>query len=426
MRILIATQNLVQPNNGQATFVRNLAEGMAAKGNDVLVVTPAGGHEEFPGLRCGARLEIVPSINLRPWYPEVYVTLRPQSACARILASFRPDLVHIQDHYPLGRGMARAARKSGLPMIGTNHFLPDNMISSIPLVSSIDPLHPLIRRILWRQALSVYRGMDAYTAPTRTAAEIFQERCIGREVQAISNGIDLDAFRPNRTVDREGVRQRFGLDPGAPLLLYVGRLDPEKRLDVLLAAFRQIRDGEAQLAVVGRGRLEPELRRRADLLGTGRRVRFLGFVPDQEVHELLASADCFAMPSEAELQSIATLEAMATGLPVLASDAGALPEIVQDGVNGALFHSGDPDHAAERIRWLLEHRAHWPDMGAASLETAHQHALPITIAAFAALYEKVLTRTVREPAGSNNMPDIAPKSASVVRNAVARKHAGRS
>jgi glycosyltransferase involved in cell wall biosynthesis len=392
MRILITTQNLVQPNNGQATFTRNLAEGLAEQGHELMVVTPAGDVEGFPGLRHGVRIETVPSISLGPWYPEVYVTLHPEAACARLLESFQPDIVHIQDHYPLGAGMARAAwkrrvRRIRCEIVGTNHFLPDNFISSMPLISSIRPLHPLVRRILWRQCLKVYRRVDLNTAPTRTAARIFEDQCVRAHVEAISCGVDLNAFRPDPAVDRQAVRRRFGLDPDAPLLLYVGRLDPEKRLDVMLEAFRTLEVGEAQLAIGGRGRLEQRLRDRSEALGLERRVRFLGFVPEQEIHDLFAAADCFAMPSEAELQSIATLEAMATGLPVLASDAGALPEIVEDGVNGALFHSGDPAHAAGRIRWLLQNRARWQAMGCASLETALRHSLPLTIARYAEIYK---------------------------------------
>jgi len=97
------------------------------------------------------------------------------------------------------------------------------------------------------------------------------------------------------------------------------------------------------------------------------------------------------MPSEAELLSIATLEAMACGRPVLAAAAMALPELVSDNVNGYLFQPGDPADAARCLALLADHPERWPEMGKASLEKVQQHSLDRGLAQYEELYRSVLT-----------------------------------
>jgi glycosyltransferase involved in cell wall biosynthesis len=117
-------------------------------------------------------------------------------------------------------------------------------------------------------------------------------------------------------------------------------------------------------------------------------VACTGFVSAEERLALLRSADLFAMPSEAELQSIATLEAMAVGLPVVAARARALPELVEAGVNGRLFEPGDVNAAACQIEALLAERDRWPDYAAESRRRAAEHALDRTVTQYEAMYAK--------------------------------------
>jgi len=162
----------------------------------------------------------------------------------------------------------------------------------------------------------------------------------------LSNGVDLGAYSPGPADAR--IRHRYGLAAGRPLILSVGRLSPEKRTDVLLDAAARL-GTDAQIAIAGSGPEEARLRARAQQLGLGEKVRFLGFVPDSDLPGLYRLADVFAIASEAELQSLTTMEAMATGLPVVAVDAHALGELVRHGHNGFLAR---PGHAAEIAAYL--------------------------------------------------------------------------
>jgi glycosyltransferase involved in cell wall biosynthesis len=166
-----------------------------------------------------------------------------------------------------------------------------------------------VERLLWKTVLDVFNHVKWATTPTETAAAILRDQKIRAPVCAISCGVDLDDFFPDFQVDRRELRRRYGLDPARTVFLYVGRLDREKRIEVLIQAFGRLNRNDLQLAIAGHGRHGSALRAQAKPLIRSRRVVFTGFVPAADLPALLNSADIFAMPSEAELQSIATLEA---------------------------------------------------------------------------------------------------------------------
>ncbi|HZO87920.1 MAG TPA: glycosyltransferase [Chthonomonadaceae bacterium] len=408
MRIVIATQNYFQPNNGQAVFVAHLAEGLASDGHQVLVMTPSDRRRAYTTTQGRVRVEAITALSLAPWYPDVYVTFRPQKEVARLLESFAPDIVHIQDHFPLCRSVVRAARQRRLPLIGTNHFLPENIIPFVPVLSRSARCRRWMERLLWRMVLRVFDKMGLATAPTETAAALLRRQGLVVPVYAVSCGVDLDTYRPDPSVDRAALRRRYGLSPDRPILFFVGRVDREKRLDVLIEALPQLEPAAAQLAIAGRGRDLAALQAQAQRLGLADRVVFVGFVPEADLPALLNSVDIFAMPSEAELLSLATLEAMATGLPVLAANARALPELVENGVNGYLFRAGDAGDAARRIDQLLCEQHRWGAMGAASLAKARAHSLQNTIRRYEELYHQTLALSA--PALAANAPLANPPS----------------
>ncbi len=385
MRILIAAQTYRPATNGAAVFTVRLAEGLAAAGHEVAVLMPSDRTQAYRAEQRGVRIYAIRALPLAPFYPEIHVTLRPGGQVARLLDELRPDVVHIQDHYPLCRAVLLAARERGLGIVGTNNFLPDNMIPQLPFPAS----RVLVERLLWRMVRDVFDRADLVTAASETSAGILRQHGLRAPVHTVSSGIDLERFAPDAQVDRASVRRRYGLDPARVLFLYVGRVDRDKGLGVMLEALALARRPDLQLAVAGRGRELEALRAQARRLGLAEQVVLTGYVPADDLVPLLNSADVFTMPSTAELQSIATLEAMATGRPVLAAGARALPELVQSGVNGYLFRPGDALDAARYLARLAGERARWPAMGQESLRIARRHAMGHTIARYEALYQEV-------------------------------------
>jgi 1,2-diacylglycerol 3-alpha-glucosyltransferase len=383
MRIVIAGQTYDPKINGQGVFTLHLAEGLARRGHEVTMILPSDRGRAYQALANDVHLRAISAVSLAPLYRNVFVTPGPSRQVSAILDQSQPQIVHIQDHYPLCRGVLRAARARNLPVVGTNHFLPENMAPSVPFSRYC---RASVERVLWRTVLDVLNRAQRVTTPTETAAAILRDQKIRVPVDAISCGVDLDGFSPDLPVDRRELRRRYGLDPARTVFLYVGRLDREKRIEVLIQAFERLNREDLQLAIAGQGRHGGAMRALAKPLTRSGRVVFTGFVPAQDLPALLNSADIFAMPSEAELQSIATLEAMAVGRPVLAADARALPELVRDGVNGYLFRAGDVDDACRRITQLADERARWGSMGEASLTAARRHSLGNTICCYEELY----------------------------------------
>ncbi len=397
MRIIIAGQTYHPAANGQSVFTVQLAEGLAASGHQVMVIAPSDKRQADSTLLNGVQLEKVRSVSFFHMQ-DTYLNMPAGQTVDRLMDGFRPDIVHIQDHYPLSHTVVSAARKRHLPLVGTNHFLPENVLHYLGLPAWVTTR---LERAAWFWVLELYNRLQIVTTPTETAAAILRQQPIRVPVYAVSCGVDLARFAPDATVDRAAMRLRYRLDPGRTVFMFVGRLDQEKRIDVLMRAIRQLKRDDLQLAVAGHGRYMDVLLAMAQQMDLGQRVVFTGYVPPEDLPGLLNSVDVFVMPSEAELQSIATLEAMACGKPVLAANARALPELVKDGVNGYLFAPGNAGDAARRMAQLADERERWPAMSAAGLARVSQHSVGDTVRRYEELYCKLLPA---EPAPSKVAP----------------------
>ena len=388
LRILIASQ-IYSDGNGQGGFTLRLAESLAKQGHQVKVLMPSDLPKSYSVIVNGVQVEKIAAIHLSAVHPAVYVTPFPAPRVKRIFQDFAPDIVHIQDHYFLCMAVVREARKRHIPLVGTNHFLPENLL---PFLIRSPLLRNLTARVLWKIMLSVFNQVDSATTPSHAAADILRNQNIRFPVQAISNGVDTKRFAFDPKVDRQGIRRKYGLATDKNIFLYVGRLDGEKRVDILIQAVSELPQTNFQLVIVGNGLQAQALRRQARHLEVEERVIFLGYVSAVDLPALYMSADIFVMPSSAELQSIATLEAMSCGKPALVANARALPELVEHGVNGYLFEA---DNAADAAYWMnkfLESPEDWAEMGQAGMLRSQPHSLNNTILAYEECYRMVIEK----------------------------------
>jgi 1,2-diacylglycerol 3-alpha-glucosyltransferase len=388
MRILITGTNY-QGLNGQAIFTVTLAEGLERRGHFVTAVFPSDEGRAYSRVRNGVQLEGIRSLRMTSVHPDTCIPLPSGKAIRAIYDAARPEVVHIQDHYPLSRVMLHEAKKRGIGVMGTNHFMPENLAPYVPGLSNIKPV---FNWILWKWMLSVYNQMELVATQSRAAAQLVRAQGLRPPVFAASCGIDLRRFHPDLSVDRSACRARYGIDLKRTIFLFVGRVDKEKRVDVLLRALASLKRDDIQLVIAGRGAFSEYYQGLANSLRLGERVRFTGFIPNEDLHILLNSVDIFTMPSEAELLSIASLEAMACARPVLLADAIALPELVTPGVNGYLFKPGDTHDAARCMELLADHPERWAAMGKSSFERAQAHSLENTVQRYEALYAQTLEK----------------------------------
>jgi glycosyltransferase involved in cell wall biosynthesis len=390
LRIVIGADTFPPDVNGAAQFGARLSAGLACHGHEVHVLSPATTqhHPADPGVT----VHRVRSVRT-PFHPTFRVSLPWHAARAAnaLLDAVRPDVVHVQAHFLIGRALVRAARRRAIPVVATNHFMPENLYGHARVPRAA---RRLAARLGWWDLRRVYREVAVLTAPTPRAVELLDRNGIPG-VLAVSCGIDLDRFG-----------QYLDL-PSAPgmgerRVLFVGRLDEEKRVDELLRAVALIVADDPhrhiRVDLVGDGARRAAWQELASALRIGTRVTFHGFVDEPTLLVAYAGCDVFCMPGIAELQSLATMEAMAAGKPVIAADAMALPHLVRPGRNGWLYPPGDVFALATKLRIVLDHPARAAAMGRASREIVAEHDLARTLDQFDRIYRQVCGRPTASPA----------------------------
>lgn len=345
LKVVIACDTFAPDINGAARFAERLSAGLVRHGHEVHVIAPS--YDSSAGMRTeihdGSEMFVHRMRSHRLFqhktlrWPEPWGLRRN---IRKVLKQVKPDALHIQSHLIMGRFAVQAAKGLDIKLIATNHIMPENLVKYSLLPKF---LHPFAMRFTWADAGRILRKMDALTTPTRRAAELLEAAAGVEGVLAISCGIDASRFANETPVDNKH-----------PRFLFLGRLDDEKRIHILLEAVAKLTDYPSTVVeLVGDGGERENLQRLATDLGIADRVVFAGHITDAELPAAYERATAFVMPSIAELQSIATMEAMASGRPVIAADAMALPHLVHDGDNGYLFPPDNADELADRMRRIL-------------------------------------------------------------------------
>jgi glycosyltransferase involved in cell wall biosynthesis len=413
LRVLIVTDQYEPMVGGVPTVTRELARGLAERGHAVELLAPSStgrGATARGGTGAGdqgGRLTVARRGSVRwPWYEDQRLGLLGRAAAGQLIGDFAPDVVHVHSPLTLGAAARSAARRRRVPVVYTNHYLPANVHPTAdradraaanarpaaPGDPAVGSTAPATRVSSAARATAAAVGgaagalfdagfygyltgfanrCDRVTAPTATALMLLRDHGLRAPSQVVSNGIDLDLYSPG--APDESLRRRYALPAGPPLVLSVGRLSPEKRADVLIEAVAGQDVADTVLALAGSGPDESRLRELAARLGVADRVRFLGFIPGTDLPGLYRLADVFAIASEAELQSLVTMEAMASGLPVVAVSAGALGELVHAGENGFLARPGRATDVAGSLDLLCRDRELRARMSKSGLRIIAEH-----------------------------------------------------
>jgi glycosyltransferase involved in cell wall biosynthesis len=285
---------------------------------------------------------------LVPWSDgQLYLAIPRAARIRAILRDERIDIMHAMVPLPLGLIAVRIAKAMGLPVVMHSHTQPENIFMNAPRFPGLDALNRRFCDYLnW-----IYKQADVMIYPSAFAYRQFPELAGSRHV-IISNGVDRERFRPTAPT---AFMHRYGLQSANRHLLYVGRLHKEKNVETLIRAIPLIRQQhpDAHCLIVGLGYEEPALLGLAHRLGVENHVTLCGFVPDDDLAAAYSAGDLFVLPSLAELEGMAVLEAMACGKPLLVADArdSAATDFVGD--NGLLFRARDPEHLASQASRLL-------------------------------------------------------------------------
>jgi 1,2-diacylglycerol 3-alpha-glucosyltransferase len=286
----------------------------------------------------------------------------------------RADVLHVQFPFWLGIRAAALAREVGTPVVAASHLQPENMFHNVGIRS------PWLVDKTWRLFIStLYGRADHLVVPTAFGLEELRRRGLTVPADVVSNGIP-PMFHPGPAGREARHRGRF-------LVLAVSRLAKEKRLDVVVEAVRRSRHAaNVQLVLCGQGPEEARLRRQSATLPLPAEFRV---VPEEEVPGVMRSADLLVHASEIELEGMAVLEALGTGLPALVADApysAAARLAISDEFR---FPPGDAAALSARIDHLVEHPERLAAAHRASLAAAEGLRLEASIARLEAIYQRV-------------------------------------
>lgn len=384
MKIVIATDAYYPQIIGSSYAVYHLAHGLKETGHNVTVFAPTAygrNHNEKIG-----NLEVDRFIALPiPWQQDIRTALTPISVLER-LRRIKPDVLHIHHPFLIGRSALTGARLLHIPTVITNHLLPESFLMFLPKQGTLNRYEGNLK-FTWHFVVGFCNKACFVTSPTQKAVSLLKEHGLKVKAKVISNGIELNRFDPHR--DGEYLRQRFSI-PRKPVVLYTGRLSEEKRVDILIKAIPYVlRNIKVHFLITGDGPLREALRSLAKRYKVEKFITFTGFLNHDDYPDIYTIADLFVMPSLCELQSISTLEALASGLPVIAAKKYALPELVHPGENGFLFKPGSSEDLAGKIVKILSNSGMKERMGRKSLEIVKFHSLQRTVEEYEKVYSNV-------------------------------------
>ena len=388
MRVVYVCQSYPPMVSGAALVVQRLAKGMAMRGHTVSVFAASDKGQAYTNKINGLKQVRLTSFP-NPLRVDQYFTIWPRRQIANELKAFRPDVLHMHDPLLIGLSALSAGHAFGVPVTLTIHQLPWFVSAYAP---ALPGLRKMIETGLWTYSNWLLQQCEAVITPSRVIADIVSgnNNC---HPEVISNGVELERFspRPAFADENESLRQRYGLDPQLPIILYVGRIDTDKQVELVVhAAAQTMRSVKAQLLVVGDGKQLDTVSQLSEALGIRDKCQFPGYVPViGDLPGLYRLASVFVTASELEIQSSVVLEAAATGLPIVAFRSSSMPEIVENGVTGYLVTPRDVSALADRITSLVRNPNQAKAMGLAGRASAETHSLDSSIRTHEKLYQSL-------------------------------------
>ena len=374
--------------SGSALFSCHLAESLAERGHQVLVLAASDLPDAYCQKKGNLQVTRIQSLP-NPLRIGQRFLLWPYREVHAALQEFQPQVIHLHDPLQLADIALAYARQAQIPSVVTIHAHPRLVTSHMtenPLLQN------LVEKWLWGIATHLEGQVQAWVTPTQTNARLVEKHTRLHPL-VISGGVDLNAFSasPLTCQEQQDLRLCLGIPCGARVLLHVGRLDPGKNVPMVIRAAAELIKGDpsldVHLLVVGDGIEKTALHQQAQKLGISLFCHFPGYIHDYDLLSgIYRTTNLFLMASTVETQGLVLLEAAASGLPIVAMEATAIPEIVIHGVNGFLVPLGDVAGMARCTGELLRDESLSKRMGLASRRIAMGHDFEKSVTAYEQVY----------------------------------------
>jgi len=385
MKILFATESYYPNIDGGAIAQHRLVHELVKRGNEVVIIAPSFSFKNCVEQDKGSTIFRPRGLTL-PFYMnnKYHFSPFPIFQLNKIIKTFKPDVVNVCSPYPIGANAIICGKKYGIPVVGSIHILPENMLS--PFLNS--RYYNMMNKYSWKYLIYFFNLVDWATTPTKTGADMYIDRGLKTKVTPISNGVNTEVFNPNN--NGEYLRKKFNI-PKENIVLYTGRMSSEKNLDVLVKAIPLVlKEIDAHFLFCGSGGgYKQKMKKLTETLHVSDNTTFVDFLDWKDYINIYSLGDLFVMPAEAELQSIVTMEAIASGLPAIAVNKGAVPELVSLD-NGLLFDPKNSKQLASNIVKILSDKNLRNTMSKNSLELIKKHSMNYVGCQFEKVYESVL------------------------------------
>jgi len=371
MRICLFTDSFLPYISGVSSAALNQANEMAERGHEVTIFHPRAKKEDrtdpVPGLHPSIRSYGLPFSIPVSGVPKLRFAVPLFVFSYRRLNQADPDVIHVHSEFGCGLEGMFLGRWKDIPVVGTFHtfFAEPEYLKQFHL-----PNFEWTQKAMWQYSVSFFNRCERVISPSRAVRDNLVKRGLKRTPTLMSNGIDRIEFRSPEAI--RGFRESMGIGDFA--FIYVGRVSPEKSLDIVLRAFRRLvlKHSDVKFVIVGNGPSDEALDRQIVDLGLSEKVVRTGRV---ERDKLMAEnypllGDAFVTASKTENQPVSLLEAMAFGLPMIGPRAKGIPELVTDGEDGIIFEPDDVGELAKAMARLVEN----PDLRAALSEGALRNA----------------------------------------------------
>lgn len=375
VRILVVAESFLPHMNGVTNSVLRIVDHYTASGDDVAIIAPQWPRADT-SLRtaCGRRVKVrrIPSVPLAG-YPDVRIATTSAAALRRRITDFEPDVIHLASPTVLGGRAVVAAQKLGVPTVAVYQ-------TDIPGYTARYGM-PFLESASWQLLRDVHNRASLTLAPSTATRDQLVAHGVER-VHLWRRGVDTSLFSPSLRSERLRVKLA---GPGERIVLYVGRLAPEKQVEDL----KVIHDMPGvRLVIVGEGPERDALRRHMP------RARFTGFRSGTDLATHLASADLFIHPGELETFGQTIQEAMASGLPVIAPRSGGPVDLVTPSRTGWLYTPGMLDELREAATDLLFDDAKRAAFGEAAQDSVRKRTWPVLSEQLRGYYQQAITANI--------------------------------
>lgn len=376
MRVAIITETFLPKVDGIVKVTCLLLDHLAKRNIEAMVIAPRYGENENYN---DVPVKSLPSLSF-PFYPEARMGFATLSLY-RELSQFNPDVAHLFHPMMTGIPTMGMLKWMEVPTVTSFHLDYARMANQFKVgLFDLGFTRPLLEEL----TKNVFNWADYSLAPSKLIQSQMQELGI-ENVGLWRRGVDANTFNPRYYTDamRDEISDGHVNDT---LLIYVGRLSDEKQIDHIRPALEQVPN--TRLIVVGDGPARPYLEQHF----SGFPVKFMGYMSGERLSQAYASADIFVFPSRLETFGLVVVEAMAAGLPVVASRVGGVTDVVQEGKNGYTFESGDTAMLVDGIRKIAASRENLKGMGQYARQYAETQSWDAMMDEVVEIYAELIAR----------------------------------